>query len=188
MHMPAWVELPIAEFDRCMIEFRTCYDMVDSTDAFIARCPQTRIDSLAAHNAILAQFERQGRTVTAAHLFAPPEIPVVEPPSLPIRECVWLDQRPRKNGAADDADDAPIQLSVVDPTPNALDPRTVVRVLVDVDGRIRDATIVRASTPQRDAAALHAIDALPVLEPGRNKGVPTACYEVFPIRFIHPEE
>jgi TonB family protein len=65
---------------------------------------------------------------------------------------------------------------------------TVMRVLVDTDGRIRDATIVRASTPQRDTAALRAISELPVLAPGRNKGVPTACYEVLPVRFTLPEE
>jgi len=183
LHMPTWVELPIAEFDRCMIEFQTCYTSADSGNTFTASCDQARIDSLAAHNAILAQFERQGRTVTAAHLFAAPEIPVVEPPPAPIRECVWLDQAPRMHG-----DDPSIVVSVLDPTPHALDPRTVVRVLIDVDGRIRDATILRASNPQRDAEALRAVGALPVLEPGRSKGVPTACYQVFPIRFILKEE
>ncbi|MCC7501013.1 MAG: energy transducer TonB [Flavobacteriales bacterium] len=188
LHMPTRVELPIAEFDRCMIEFQTCYDMVDSTDAFIARCPQARIDSLAANNAILAQFEKQGRTVTAAHLFEAPEIPVVEPPPAPMRECAWLDQRPRKLGASGDANDPPIQLSVVDPTPHALEPRTVLRVVVDVDGRLRDATILRASTPERDTAALRALSALPALEPGRTNGVPTACFEVFPVRFTIPKE
>ncbi len=188
IHMPAQVELPILEFDRCMIELQTCYDLVDSTDSFIARCPQPRIDSLAAHNAILAQFEKQGRTVTAAHLFEPPEVPVMEPLPAPMRECVWLDERPRKLGTPAEANAPPIQLSVVDPTPDALEPRTVVRVVVDLDGQLRDATILRASTPQRDTAALRAISALPVLEPGRTKGVPTACFEVFPVRFTIPKE
>ncbi len=188
IHMPAQVELPILEFDRCMIEFQTCYDLVDSTDSFIARCPQPRIDSLAAHNAILAQFEKQGRTVTAAHLFEPPEVPVMGPPPTPMRECVWLDERPRNLGTPVEANAPTIQLSVVDPTPNALEPPTVVRVVVDVDGQLRDATILRASTPQRDTAALRAISALPALDPGRTKGVPTTCFEVFPIRFTVPKE
>lgn len=179
MHMPKWVELPIVEFDRCMIEFQTCYTSTDSGNTFTASCDKAHIDSLAANNPILAQFERQGRTVTEAHLFAAPEIPVVEQPPAPIRDCVWLDQAPRIHG-----NDQSIVVSVLDPTPLALDPRPAVRVLIDVDGRIRDATIVRASNPQRDAEALRAVDALPVLEPGRSKGVPTACYEVFPIRFI----
>lgn len=187
MNMPATVELPIAEFDRCMIEFQTCYVMVGESDDFIARCPQARIDSLAKHNAIITQFEKQGRTVTAAHLFAEPEMPAVDPPPpAPIRECVWLEQPPRI--LADQGDDPSSMLSVVDPTPDALGQRTVVRVLIDVDGRIRDGIILRASNPQRDSVALRAIAAMPLMEPGRNKGVPTACYEVFPIRFVVPKE
>lgn len=189
MHMPAWVELPIAEFDRCMIEFQTCYASSDSGNTFTARCAQARIDSLAANNAILAQFEKQGRTVSAELLYPDPVPAAPEPASAnPIRECAWLEQPPRKPGEQGDADAPPIVLSVVDPTPDAMVQRTVMRVLVDTDGRIRDATILRASTPQRDAAALRAIGDLPALKPGRSKGVPTACYEVFPVVFTIPEK
>jgi hypothetical protein len=187
MNMPAPVELSIAEFDRCMIEFQTCYDMVGDTDDFIARCPQARIDSLAAHNPILAQFERQGRTVTAAHLFAGSETPSVEPPTSTIRECVRLDERPRMKGESLGADGSPLSVSVVDPTPGAPGPREVVlNVLVDTDGRVHDATILRGSNAQRDTEAFRTISKLPLMEPGRSKGVATACYEEFPVRFIDP--
>ncbi|MBL7937905.1 MAG: energy transducer TonB [Flavobacteriales bacterium] len=188
MHMPQWVELPIAEFDRCMIEFQTCYASADSGNTFTMIGDQARIDSLAMGNPILAQFEKQGRTVTAGHLFEAPERPVPPAPPPVIRDCVLLEQPPRKHGAPSDAKAAPIRLSVLDPTPDSLASRTILRVLVDVDGHIRDATVVRASTPQRDGAALRAVGDLPALEPGRDQGVPTACYLVFPVRFTLPGE
>ncbi|MBL7937909.1 MAG: energy transducer TonB [Flavobacteriales bacterium] len=184
LQMPAAVELSIAEFDRCMIEFQTCYASADSGNTFSTLCDQARIDSLARGNAIIAQFEKQGHSVTAAHLFEPPEVPVQPAPPPVIRDCALLEQPPRKLGATSDDTDAPFRLSVLDPTPDSLASRTILRVLVDVDGHIRDATVVRASTPQRDGAALRAVGDLPALEPGRQNGVPTACYEVFPIRFI----
>lgn len=190
MHLPAWVELPSAEFDRCMIEFQTCYASADSGNTFTARCDQARIDSLAARNAILAQFEKQGRTVTAAHLFAEPVSPVAEPlPPPPIRECALLEQPPRPLTDGTDGNEASMRFTLPDPTPDALGAANViVRVLVDTEGLMRDATILRGSTPQRVTEALRALAAAPRLEPGRDRGVPTACYETIPFRFKLTEE
>ncbi len=190
MHLPAWVELPIAEFDRCMIEFQTCYASADSGNTFTARCAQARIDSLVAHNAILAQFEKQGRTVTAAHLFAEPVSPVAEPPPPPpIRDCALLEQPPRPLTDGTDADEASMRFTLPDPTPGALGAgNVIVRVLVDTEGHMRDATILRGSTPQRQSEALRALAAAPRLQPGRDRGVPTACYQTIPVRFKLTEE
>jgi TonB family protein len=196
MHMPAWVELPIAEFDRCMLEFQTCYASADSGNTFTPRCTQARIDSLAANNAILAQFEKQGRTVTAASLFpvdpifAEPVPAATHPdPPPPIRECVWLEQQPRSLSAGTDTNGPSIQFTLSDPTPGVLGAgNVIVRVLIDTDGSLRDATILRGSTPQRETEALRALAAAPRLEPGRDNGVPTACYEVIPFRFKLTEE
>lgn len=195
MHMPARVEMPIAEFDRCMIEFQTCYTSADSGNTFSILCDQARIDSLAAHNAILAQFEEQGRTVTAAALFpadptiAPPVPASPDPAPTPIRECAWLEQPPRPLTDGSDGNDASLRFVLPDPTPDALGPgNVIIRVLVDTEGLMRDATILRGSTPQRQTEALRALAAAPRLQPGRDRGVPTACYETLPIRFKPVEE
>lgn len=189
MHMPTWVELPIAEFDRCLIEFQTCYTSADSGNTFTALCDQARIDSLAAHNAILAQFEKQGRTVTAEHLYADPVPPPTAPPPPPTRECIWLEQRPRLVTDSAETKSTPIAFNLPDPTPGAPNSGTVImRVLVDAEGRMQHATIVHGSTPERETQALRAFAAAGRVEPGRMNGVPTACYEVIPFRFKLPEE
>lgn len=189
MHMPAWVEMPIAEFDRCLIEFQTCYTSADSGNTFTALCDQARIDSLAADNAILAQFEKQGRTVTAEHLYADPVQPPAEPQPPSIRECIWLEQRPRLVTDSVETGPTHIAFDLPDPTPGALNSGTVImRVLVDAEGRMQRATIVHGSTQARETQALRAIAATGRVEPGRDQGVPTACYEVIPFRFKQPEE
>lgn len=184
MHMPAWVELPIAEFDRCMIEFQTCYTSADSGNTFTALCDQARIDSLAVHNAILAQFEKQGRTVTAAHLFEPPVMPVNDPAPAPIRDCSLLEQPPRLVSTMEMPEGNAIGLKLPDPTPDAAGAHVYLRVLVDEEGWLHDATILRGSTPERDAAALRGFAGMQRVEPGRVRGVATACTEVMRVHFV----
>lgn len=190
MHMPAWVELPIAEFDRCMIEFQTCYASADSGNTFTALCDQARIDSLAAHNAILAQFEKQGRTVTAAHLVEPPAMPVNDPAPAPapIRDCSLLEQPPRPVSTMGAPVGDAIGLKLPDPSPDAAGAHVYLRVLVDAEGWLRYATILRGSTSERDAAALRGFAGMQRVEPGRVGGVATACYEVIRVRFVVSEE
>lgn len=185
MHMPAWVELPIAEFDRCMIEFQTCYTSSDSGNTFTARCTQARIDSLAANNDILAQFEKQGHLLSAELLYPDPVPPPPDPAPAPsIRECVWLEQRPRLITEGTDTTGPSIAFELPDPTPAALDAGPVImRVRIDAEGRMHDATLVHRSNPQRDTQALRALAATPRVEPGRDRGLPTACIELIPFRF-----
>jgi len=127
--------------------------------------------------------------LSAEQLFGGPEIPLVQPPPMPIRECAWMEERPRKRGDTTNTDEPVLSMTLSDPTPMAPGSNTVLlRVLINVDGRVHDATILRGSNAQRNTAALRTISTLPLMEPARNKGIPTSCYEVFPIRFVVPEE
>lgn len=189
MHMPAWVELPIAEFDRCMIEFQTCYASSDSGNTFTARCAQARIDSLAAHNAILAQFEKQGRTVGGEHLFAEPVLAVEQVPEQGAEQeppLSFVEEMPVFPGG-DVAMIGFLQRTVRYPLvdrENGVQGRVYVGFVVEEDGSLSDVGVVRGVTPGMDKEAVRAITAMPPWTPGRIRGKPVRVRMVVPITFM----
>ncbi|HNR56484.1 MAG TPA: energy transducer TonB [Flavobacteriales bacterium] len=187
LNMPALLELGAAELDRWLVEFRTCYGPADQRLSFPVVTTAGRLDSLAAHNPVIAQLEAQGRTIDPVRLYPDPveRVPVVPAPA-PVRECAWLEQQPTTLGGA--PLESLFQERLVDPSPQALGGGPVIlRALIDASGQWQDIEVLRASTPRRDAAALQMGSQLPMVRPGELRGSAVPCLFTFPVRFKHPE-
>ena len=61
--------------------------------------------------------------------------------------------------------------------------RVVVRFVVDKDGSIKDATILRGMDEELDAEALRLVNNMPKWKPGRQKGEPVAVKYTVPVTF-----
>ncbi len=187
LNMPALMELGASELDRWLVEFRTCYGPADRSLNFPVVTTAGRLDSLAAHNPVIAQLEAQGRTIDPARLFPDPvqRMPV-EPVPAPLLECALLEQQPTTLGGA--PVESLFQERSLDPSPQTVGSGAVIlRAMVDASGQWQDLEVLRASTPERDAAALQLASQLPMVRPGESGGSAVPCLFTFPVRFKHPE-
>ena len=61
--------------------------------------------------------------------------------------------------------------------------RVIVQFVVEKDGSITDAKIVRSADPQLDAEALRIVNAMPNWTPGKQRGEPVRTYFTIPVTF-----
>lgn len=61
--------------------------------------------------------------------------------------------------------------------------RVIVRFKIMPDGKVTDASVIRAVDPSLDAEALRVIGSLPEFEPGKQGGVPVPVWYMVPISF-----
>lgn len=61
--------------------------------------------------------------------------------------------------------------------------RVIVRFVVNKDGAVSDATIVKSVSPEIGAEALRVVGQLPKFKPGTVNGKPVACWFSLPINF-----
>ncbi|MEZ4789000.1 MAG: hypothetical protein R2811_03175 [Flavobacteriales bacterium] len=189
LNMPALMELGASELDRCLKEFRTCYGPADQTLTFPVVTSAGRLDSLASHNPVIAQFEAQGRTMDPKRLYPDPaEVAQVEsvPPPVPLLACALLEHQPTTLAGA--AIESLFAQRQVDPSPQTLGSNSVVlRALIDASGQWQDPEILKGSTPERDAAAMRIFSQLPTVKPGEIRGMAAPCLFTFPVHFKVPE-
>lgn len=189
LNMPALLELGASELDRCLMEFRTCYGPADRSLAFPVVTSAGRLDSLASHNPVIAQFEAQGRTIDPKRLYPDPvEVAQVElvPPSVPLLACALLEHQPTTLAGA--SLESLFAERSVDPSPQTLGSNKVLmRALIDASGQWQDPEILKGSTPERDAAAMVVFSQLPTVKPAEIHGIAAPCLFTFPVRFKVPE-
>ena len=65
----------------------------------------------------------------------------------------------------------------------AMEGKVVVRFIVEPDGSLTNAEVIRSMSPECDKAALNAIEKMPKWDPGMEKGVFVASYYTLPITF-----
>ena len=61
--------------------------------------------------------------------------------------------------------------------------RVIVKFVIDKDGSISDATILRSVYPSIDAEALRVVNAMPKWNPGKVKGEPVKVKYTLPLSF-----
>ncbi len=192
--MPRDINLPVDEFDRCLLEFQTCYAMDDTGWTFHTTATEARIAELAATNAIIAEFEQVGRTVRPRYLFEEPPIeepPMPRPPAEPMAEweCPLLEEPPSfANGGGPEAFDAFRKDRVRDPVPeDDVHGNVFVRILIDAEGNTTEPSILRGLGPEYDGEVMRLVGEFPQWRPGKHRGIATACYMNLPFRFELPE-
>lgn len=65
--------------------------------------------------------------------------------------------------------------------------RVVVQFVVEKDGRVGQAKVVRARHPDLDKEAIRLVKSLPLFMPGMNNGQPVRCWFTLPINFKLPK-
>lgn len=66
---------------------------------------------------------------------------------------------------------------------NEIEGRVICRFVVDKDGSVKDATIIRSLSPETDAEALRVVNNMPAWEPGKVSGDPVSSYLIIPIDY-----
>lgn len=183
LYMPAGIELTASEMNRCLIEFRSCYAIVDSSLDFTLNTARSRLDSLASGNPVITRLEAQGRTIDPVRVV--PEPVGIKPLALfptPLLECALIEQRPTTS--ADEPMETLFAERLPDPTPAIIDGnRVILRALIDTSGNWHQPELVKGSTLERDNAAMKFAEQLPRVKPARRHGKAVPCLFTFPVRF-----
>ena len=188
LFMPKDIVLPVSDFNRCLLEFQTCYAMNDTGWTFHTVADEVYIHDLARNNPIITEFERVGRTVRTQYLFEEPPYPATSVVPEAIGACSILEVPPSFGmGGGPQA-----YTSFVDENRNypetgdLLEGVVYMRVLITVDGRTEAPEILRGMGKEFDKEALRLVGEFPNWSPGMRNGVAKACYEDLPIRFTKP--
>ena len=184
--MPKDIWLPVDEFDRCLLEFQTCYAMDGGDHSFHAVTSVERIDSLAGSNPIIAEFERIGRAFKVDEILEPPPLPPPAPD--PIAECPFLEEEPGfAEGSGPDAFKAFTKEHLRYPVDAGdKEGHVYIRVLITEEGLTAGVEVLRGLGPEYDAEAVRLAGEFPTWSPGKRDGMAKACYQNLPIRFKLP--
>jgi TonB family protein len=66
---------------------------------------------------------------------------------------------------------------------NGITGRVIIRFVVDKDGQVQEATVLRGVDPLLDAEAVRVVSSLPAFSPGKQGGKPVPVYYMVPITF-----